>query len=46
MVEWLLKVGDGSEYAVENHTASGDAVACPDGGFFRFGFVYVCEDGG
>ena len=34
MVEWLLEVGDGSEYAVENHAASDDAVACPDGGVF------------
>ena len=45
MVLGLVEVGDGSEYAVEDHAASGESVAGPDGGVFGVGFVYVGEDG-
>ena len=46
MVLGPVEVGDGSEYAVDDHTASGDSVAGPDGGVFGVGFVYVGENGG
>ena len=45
VVEWLLEVGDDPDDAVEDHLASGYAVAGPDGGVFWVGFVYVGQDG-
>ena len=44
MVEWLLEVGDGTDDAVEDHLARGDAVAGPDGSVLGVRFVYVGED--
>ena len=43
VVEWSFEVGDGTDDAVDNHQAGGDAVARPDGGVFWVGFVYVGE---